>query len=335
MRRDSATLTGLLQQAAALLTIGLTVLTAVDTRQHYVELFSQFRLQYLVVAALLLIVFAVRRRPIYSLLLVVALTINAGYVLPWYGKSQAATGDTQLRFLYANVLSSNDDHERLLDLIDNERPDIIFLQEVSAHWLKALQALAVDYPFSYAAAREDNFGIAMWSRWPLATATHVDSPPLGYPTIIATMRIGDADLTLISTHPMIPVGRDNFAARNTQLQSVAELTARAVGHVMLLGDLNASIWDRHYRRFEAATGLRNARRGFGVLATWPTFMPPAMIPIDHVLVSGGVGIADIRTGPGIGSDHLPMIVAITLPGPAKEAAIPSPLAAEALAQSVP
>ncbi len=304
-------------QVAAVLTVLFSVLTAIDTRQHYVELFSHFRLQYLFASLLLLIVFAIRRRALYSLLLVVALAINASYVLPLYDTplydgSEAATGDTRLKFLYANVLSTNHDHEHLLDLISSERPDVILLQEVSTHWLAALQTLEADYPFSYSAAREDNFGIAMWSRVPLAAATHVDSPPLGYPTIIATTRIGGTDLTIISTHPMIPLGRDNFGARNVQLQSVTELVAQASGEVLLSGDLNASVWDRHYRHFEKITGLRNARRGKGILPTWPTFMPPAMIPIDHVLVSSHIGITDIKTGPRIGSDHLPLIVTVAL-----------------------
>ena len=311
VRRGSVTLDGLLQVAAAL-TVLFSVLTALDTRQHYIELFSHFRLQYLVGSLLLLIVFALRRRAIYSLLLVVALAINASYVLPWYAKGETPTGEARLTLLYANVLSTNGDHERLLDLISSEQPDVIFLQEMSTHWLEALQTLESDYPFSYSAAREDNFGIAMWSRLPLASATHVDSPPLGYPTIIATTRMGGTDLTLISTHPMNPLGRDNFAARNAQLQSVAEIVAQASGEVLLLGDLNASVWDRHYRHFEESTGLRNARRGNGILPTWPTFMPLAMIPIDHVLVSSGIGAADINTGPRIGSDHLPLIVTVVL-----------------------
>ena len=311
VKRGSVTLDGLLQ-VAAVLTVLFSVLTALDTRQHYIELFSHFRLQYLVGSLLLLIVFAIKRRAIYSLLMVVALTINAGYVLPWYGDSEAATGDTRLKFLYANVLSTNGDHERLIDLINSERPDVIFLQEMSTLWLEALQTLESDYPFSYSVSREDNFGIAMWSRLPLASAMHVDSPPLGFPTIIATLRFGGTDLTLISTHPMNPLGRDNFGARNAQLQSVTEIVTQASGEVLLLADLNASLWDRHYRHFEESTGLRNARSGNGILATWPTFMPIAMIPIDHVLVSSGIGIADIKTGPRIGSDHLPLIVTVVL-----------------------
>ena len=310
-KRSGVTLNGLLQ-VAAVLTVLFSVLTTLDTRQHYIEMFSHFRLQYLVASLLLLIVFAVKRQATYSALLVVALAINAAYVLPCYSDNAAATGDTRLKFLYANVQAKNQDHERLIDLVNSERPDVILLQEVSAHWLEALQILNAGYPFSYSEAREDNFGIAMWSRLPLASATHVDSPPLGYPTIIANARVGGTDLMLIGTHPMIPLGRDNFAARNAQLQTVAEIVAQASSEVLLLGDLNASVWDRHYLQFEASTGLRNARRGNGILPTWPTFMPLAMIPIDHVLVSSGIGVANIKTGPRIGSDHLPLIVTVVL-----------------------
>ncbi len=313
VERGSATLDRLLRMAAAL-TVMFSVLTAIDTRLHFIELFSHFRGQYLVVSLLLLIVFAVRRQAKYSLLLVVVLAVNATYVLPWYFKNGTPAGEAgiDVTFLYANVLSSNRDHVRLIDLIDDERPDVIVLQEVSTQWLETLLSLADEYPFSYTEARDDNFGIALWSRLPLASAMHVDSPPLGFPTIIATTRIDGRDVTLVSTHPINPLGRENFLARNRQLQSVAEIVGQAHGEVLLIGDLNASVWDRHYRHFAESTGLSNARRGSGILPTWPTFMPFAMIPIDHVLVSSGIEIADIRTGPRIGSDHLPLIVTVVL-----------------------
>jgi endonuclease/exonuclease/phosphatase (EEP) superfamily protein YafD len=311
VRRGSVTLAGLLQ-AAAILTIIATALASIDTRQHLVELFSHFRLQYLVAALLLLIVFAVRRRALFSLLLVIAVAINTSYVLPWYTGDAPATGSTALKILYANVLSSNRDHDRLLALIEREGPDIIVLQEVSGHWLAALRVLDADYPFSRSAPREDNFGIAIWSRLPLSAAMQIDSPPLGFPSILAVTEVDGAEVTLVTSHPMIPVGGDNFAARNQQLKSIEETVAAVETPVILIGDLNASIWDRYYRRLEDATGLNNARRGNGILPTWPTFMPLAMIPIDHVLVSSQIGVADIRTGSRIGSDHLPLIVTVTL-----------------------
>ena len=119
-------------------------------------------------------------------------------------------------------------------------------------------------------------------------------------------------LQLVGTHPMIPLGQRNYAARNTQLATVGDLLRRGDGARLHVGDLNASLWDLNYRTLEARTGLRNVRRGFGILPTWPTFLPFAMIPIDHVLVSGEVGVVDVRTGARIGSDHLPLVVTLTL-----------------------
>ena len=72
------------------------------------------------------------------------------------------------------------------------------------------------------------------------------------------------------------------------------------------------MWAYHYQRLIAATGLENARAGFGVKPTWPLFMPFAMIPIDHCLVSDGVTVTAFDTGPAIGSDHLPVLVSLAL-----------------------
>ena len=101
-------------------------------------------------------------------------------------------------------------------------------------------------------------------------------------------------------------------ARNEQLQSIAGLVDQLAGEIILLGDLNSSVWDIHLRRLEDSTGLRNAREGFGVLPSWPTFLPFAMIPIDHALVSKGIAVTDVRTGQKFGSDHLPLIVTLSL-----------------------
>ncbi|MBT8088483.1 MAG: endonuclease/exonuclease/phosphatase family protein [Gammaproteobacteria bacterium] len=300
-----------LLKAAVIGTLLLSAMTLWDTGRHYVELFSHFHLQYLAVAGVLMIVFAVRRSHLYAVAALVAVAINASFLVPWYGTAQAAPGGTALKFVYANLLSTNDNFDRLLALIEAEQPDLIFLQEFSPQWHTATKPLHASYPVRYVQPREDNFGIAMFSRVPLASVSHVDSPPLGYPTLIATASVNGAELTLVSSHPMNPVGRNNFAARNEQLASLAELVSAIEGPIMLLGDLNATIWDRYYRQFEVDTGLRNARRGFGILPTWPTFMPIGMIPIDHVLISEEISVVEARTGPRIGSDHLPLIVTVT------------------------
>jgi len=309
--RRRVTLVGLLQAAAAL-TVAFSVVTLFDWLHHGIELLSHFRLQYLVVAAVLTITFATRRSYAYALALFLTSILNAALVLPWYFGDEAKGGGTPLKILHANVHSSSIDYERLLGLVADESPDIIFLQEVTNAWVAGTHPLTAEYEFHYAQPRDGNFGIAMFSRIPLASVTHVDSPPLAYPTIVAEADIGGRRLTLISTHPTIPLGRQGFMSRNEQLEHVAGLANNAKGSTLLIGDLNASIWSHSYRSLLGETGLHDARRGFGVMPTWPTFMPFAMIPIDHALVSSDVIVLDVRPGRRIGSDHLPLVVTLQL-----------------------
>ena len=90
------------------------------------------------------------------------------------------------------------------------------------------------------------------------------------------------------------------------------LAEQVSGKLVLLGDFNASVWDPQLVDFQKTTGLHNTRAGFGIAPSWPTFMPFAMIPIDHAFVSNGIGVLETRTGTRIGSDHLPLVVSITL-----------------------
>lgn len=304
-------LSGLLQ-AAAVVTIVFSIVTSVSIDHPAVQLFTHFRVQYLAVAVLLAAALAVLRSPGYSALMVATALLNAAFVLPWYAGGTTVADESSLKVLHANILSGNREHARFLELVSEESPDLVVVQEVSAEWASALEALQSDYPYRIVEPRAGNFGIALLSRIPLVSSSVIESPPLSHPTVVARLSVADQLMTVVTTHPTIPVSRTLFDSRNAQLASVAELIRRTTGPVMLVGDLNASQWDLYYRKLESDTGLVNARRGFGIRPTWPTYLPFAMIPIDHVLVSDEIRVVDIRTGPRVGSDHLPLIVTIAL-----------------------
>jgi endonuclease/exonuclease/phosphatase (EEP) superfamily protein YafD len=299
-------------EAAAVVTVIFSIITLLPVDHHGLQLFTHFRLQYLAGSLVLLLLAKWLPNPWIIAALAITAVVNVAYLLPWYFGKPASSDETSLTLLHANVLSSNTQYQRLLDLVSREQPDIVVLQEISPAWATALQPLLQTYPFTQVEARDGNFGIALLSKMPLASVDVIESPPLHFPTIVADVAIGERSLRLVATHPMIPLGGNLFAARNEQFASLPQLLGPDTDAKLLIGDLNASMWDVHYRLLEQASGLRNARAGFGIIPTWPTYMPFAMIPIDHVLVSDAISVKDIRSGTRIGSDHLPLVVTVAL-----------------------
>ena len=85
---------------------------------------------------------------------------------------------------------------------------------------------------------------------------------------------------------------------------VKELNQPAV----LLGDLNITPWSPYFKDFIQVTGLQESRKGLGLYPTWPTWLPPLRIPIDHSLISIGITVQAFSLGHDIGSDHFPVIL---------------------------
>ncbi len=218
-------------------------------------------------------------------------------------------GGGRLRLMLANVLGSNHRYQQFLDLIEDSNPDVLVLQEVNASWMSALQGLRDSYPYMISGPREDNFGIAVFSRLPLAEAAVHTLGEAGLPSLSMRVDVGGAELTLIATHPTPPIPARRFHLRNDQLARLGELIDSSARPLVLVGDLNMTMWSPWYRRLTVTRRLFNSRRGFGVQGSWPACLPEFLrLPIDHCLLSEGLSAAGCSLGPDIGSDHLPLLV---------------------------
>jgi endonuclease/exonuclease/phosphatase (EEP) superfamily protein YafD len=79
-----------------------------------------------------------------------------------------------------------------------------------------------------------------------------------------------------------------------------------------MGDFNSTPWSTLQQAFRAATGLDNRGR---LAFTWPSWAPAVFrLPIDQIFVRGGVVARNTRSGPPVGSDHLPIEADITREG---------------------
>lgn len=310
--KKAISLAGLFEAAAIVLAL-FSVATLFAEWHRNIELVSHFRLQYLVSSLLLLLVFAVLRRRNFSLLLAAMALLNAWFVLPWYmSDDRREAGGEAIRILQANVLRKNTETAALLAQIDTENPDLVILLEMTPPWLQAMQSLSAEYPYSIAEAQEGAFGIGLFSKLPLEDARIVYGPPVGLPEIRAVVLIGEQRVSLVSAHAMPPIGRASIEARNAQLAALGEELGMSIRPTTFIGDLNTSMWAPTYLAFEKASGLRNGRKGFGLVPTFPVFFPIAAIPIDHCLVSEEIEVLEFRTGARIGSDHWPIIVTLAL-----------------------
>ncbi|HLL21506.1 MAG TPA: endonuclease/exonuclease/phosphatase family protein [Kofleriaceae bacterium] len=212
---------------------------------------------------------------------------------------------TPVRVLYANVLTSNTRHAELSALIATTAPDVVALLETDRTWFEALAPALAGYErIEY--ARNDNFGLALYVRGTLEA--NVEYPGGYLPAIVAHVTLSKGpQVSFVVAHPAPPITSEAEAHQHDTLAAIAARVGALRAPVVLAGDLNATPWSRVFRKLVGTTGLCDTRAGFGYQGSFPASSVVLRIPIDHVLVSCDIGVANRTLGPDVGSDHLPVI----------------------------
>jgi endonuclease/exonuclease/phosphatase (EEP) superfamily protein YafD len=305
---------GLAATMIGLAAAGVAALTAlaIAPLPWPLDLADHFRVQYLVAGAAVTPLAIALRRPGAADLAAIAALGNLVVVAPHLRPAPtSAAPTTPLRVLVLNVHTSSTAHDRVRALLDEVDPDLIALLEVDQRWLTALEPSLIRYRGRLEEPRDDNFGIALYHRRPLADA-RIDLLGGQLPSIVARL---DTGVTVIATHPIPPVSAETARDNLRQLVAAGDLAASIAGPRMVIGDLNATPWSRPFAALVARSGLRDSRAGFGVGASFPAAPPwlaPLRIPIDHALVSADLAVLDRRVERDVGSDHLPVVLDIAL-----------------------
>jgi endonuclease/exonuclease/phosphatase (EEP) superfamily protein YafD len=275
------------------------------------DLGVHFRLQY---AALALAGAVILLATGHALWAAVALLIAAFQTLvcaPLLLSRRPAPADpapsVALRLVAINVWYRNRQFQRVIDFIARERPDAVLLAEVTAAWEQALAPLGQTYAHRFATRGRRGRGLLLLSRWPMQAAV-LPGFSDDEPAVSATLLVKDRSVQLLSVHTSWPLGPQCTALRDRQLARIGEFARCPPAPLIVLGDLNVSPFSRQFQALLADGTLRSAAQGFGWQPTWPTFLPPAGIHIDHALVGAGVTVADFRRGARVGSDHWPTVI---------------------------
>lgn len=251
------------------------------------------------------------RRWRYLLLVSLALSVlNAGSILPWYLPHPRQGWGETLKVATFNINIQNQNLTAVANVIKSRSPHTVALIEITPSAMTEFtRKLASEFPYSY---RTEGGGIAVFSRFPLQNPRSVT---LAGGTILDTeIVVRSIPLHLVAVHPIVPIKPHLFQRRNRQLAAIADYVNRQNSRKFILaGDFNLTPWSPYYRRLIQKTGLYNTRLGFGIEPTWiepashvtlsPLLTATISIPIDHILVSRDIKVADCTSVKGGNSDH--------------------------------
>jgi endonuclease/exonuclease/phosphatase (EEP) superfamily protein YafD len=297
--------------AGVVVLVGLATLIGLLDRFWWAfETADVFRLQYLVVLIGAALVALLLRRPRLAAIAAAFAAVNFAVLgIPLSGSVTAApTVPTRpaLRLVVANVEVGNEDFAAVRRLVAQTRPDVFGVTELTPTMAQHLAQLP-GYRASVVEARQDAYGIGVFSRVPLLSAKVVHFPSDGPATVVARLRVSGKTVTVVVTHVHTPFAGSIHVR---QLDALAGATRSQLGkRVVVCGDFNTPPWTAPLRHFAAEARLRDlygSRAWSGY--SWPTWGSFLRVPLDNCFVSNGVAVTDHHDGPNVGSDHRPLVV---------------------------
>ena len=231
----------------------------------------------------------------------------AGFLLMPLSMEQTpkASGVTDLRLAIHNVHTANRDFAPALESMESTAPDVMAFFEVDEGWEQAIRHRFPSREI-IASPRSDNFGIALVSRVPIAGMVF-ETPPIGVPSIDATVTTSGGPIRLILTHPVPPLSEEWWEARNTQLAAILRRVRDSEIPVVIAGDFNLTPTSPAWSQIVGSSGMRRAGWPVG---TWPSWLGPVGLPSDPILTSPGLSRGAFAALPGSGSDHRGLVVGL-------------------------
>ena len=267
-------------------------------------------MQYLILFILFSILFFFIKRWLLFGIALLMMFWHLFLILPFYLKPKLnpktdKIKKASLKILYTNFLAYNRQYPKLLKYIRRKNPDLIGIVETTTRLVQFMKANLKDYPYRTSKARNDFFGISLWSKIPFAQSKVVYWGNTFSPIITTRFTKNNKDFYLILAHPTAPKNVRLWKLRNNQLSIIAQRINQFSGSKIIIGDFNITPFSYFYHKFISLSKLYESRKGFGIHNSWPVNNILLRIPIDHCFLSSDIKVIKREVGPNIGSDHYP------------------------------
>ena len=286
------------------------------------------------VAALALITALVGRRWVAALVAILALTAQVWWQYPFFRASAALpdqataavsaasanTADQYARVMTVNVYKGRADAEEIVNLVRDQRVEILAMQETTDEFVAALDAAGIkDYlPYSQVSTSDGIYGNGLWSATPLSDPADddVNSSASFMPGGTVTFKTPDGNLPIrfVSVHTTSPKN-GYWRQWKRSIDELALMRSHTDTRYIFMGDFNATVDHAPFRDFLGNRFTDAAwQSGHGFTFTWPADIPmmPRFAGIDHIVLDRNIVAGQIQVKQVSGSDHAALLATIAV-----------------------
>lgn len=290
----------------------------------WIRVFDYPRIQKLIIILLLMLFWVLLRHSIsklestcFILLLASASIFLFFKVIPFspFGEKMIETvefdPESSIHILVGNVYQENTAHQKVLTLVQDTNPDIVFLVETDSKWENGLKQLEELYPHQLKLPMDNTYGLLLYSK--LALLKHevhhlIDEE---IPSIELEVELKNGSrIRIYGIHPTPPVPTHNPTStdRDAEILIVGKKVKNSNMPSLVIGDLNDVAWSYSTELFLKISEMADPRRGRGAFNTFHAKIPFLRWPLDHVFLSKHFGLVSMKVHDSIGSDHFPISI---------------------------
>ena len=277
-----------------------------------------------VVAAIPVVALAISARHwVIAAVAVVAALVPWAFVLGYALPGGAAGAGTRLSVMVLDADAGHADAPSVVAAVARQPVDVLVVTEATGLLTHRLTTSGLDHRLAARWASlpdgSTHAGICVYSRYRVTKVEPVAGTR--WPAARLTLDTGRGSVAVIAGR--VSPGVHGTDAWRTDLAALRAASAPRSGPTVLAGTLDASAQQPEFRRL-TSSGLRDvaAVLGRGVRPTWPSWSPLPLLPLDHVVVGGGVSVRWIGTVAVAGTSHRALVADLVVPSAGRQ---PSPV----------
>jgi len=216
----------------------------------------------------------------------------------------------KIKVISCNVYQFNKEHDKLINLVQKEKPDIVLTMESNSDWERSMRVLEDEYPYQEKVTLENTYGMHFYTKLKVINITTHYFVADDLPSIEAELETADGyRFVFFGVHPPppSPTEEENSKERDSDLLCIAKkIRSYNDKAVVVTGDFNNVAWAKSSILFKKTSELIDARIGRGILSTFHAKYWFFRVPLDLLFHSPDIIIDKLFTYPSVGSDHFPI-----------------------------